>query len=422
MGDGEEDGVIEAPEGSTFVYATSKRAVSFILGKENWYEDNETPLDDATWPRTSQFIMLDSQADLLGGLLDFDLSVVACSYDGVSVRVAPRAAISLMTKLCFITPFCFEEHRNKRRVIKYAQRGFKPLLVDPHDNRPIQNVAWDARITRQPFLPKSINYSGHISYDVKDEIARIQEDKMRESNRVFCCHVFGGRNVAFSPLGSDTQKLNRSTHVPYTQMMFEKVPGDAIDFFKQQFNWSDSDLRRVEEVDPYLRMACKKCKIEYNLVRVIMPRYPNLMKEYNLEDDNLRLGFSYSHTTSAGRGGNFFVNYQPSFYAGGVFSSTLVRGDARRSIEILSTLHAQTIFEICSYIMKHDSPDGYTKRFVHGLDLIDTLQKAKKTPLQKSTRPPIGLNPERIVDKCQQCQAWLLGNRYGVKDCQRCNQ
>ena len=100
------NGKIKAPDDTEFAFAASKTAASFILGAEVWRIHN---VDEVTWPRTSQFIMLDIKADLLGGLLDFDQSIAACAYDGVSVRVAPRAALSLMTKANFVTPFCLEE-------------------------------------------------------------------------------------------------------------------------------------------------------------------------------------------------------------------------------------------------------------------------------------------------------------------------
>jgi len=147
-------------------------------------------------------------------------------------------------------------------------------------------------------------------------------------------------------------------------------------------------------------------------------------------------------------GGGQNIRYSPSFYGGvssdlncglcylvgtvthfsfvlitqGVFNSTFVRNSARPTIQILSMLHSQSIFEVCAYVMKHGSPYEYKKRFVYGSDLMATLQKASRTPLQKAARSPIGLNPERIVDKCELCHCWLLGNRYGVKDCQRCMQ
>jgi hypothetical protein len=107
------NGKVKAPDETLFAFAASKHAASFILGTDG--EDdadrswNQTNFDEVTWPRTSQFIQLDIKADLLGGLFDFDQSIAACAFDGVSVRVAPRAALSLMTNANFVTPFCLEE-------------------------------------------------------------------------------------------------------------------------------------------------------------------------------------------------------------------------------------------------------------------------------------------------------------------------
>ena len=108
------NGKIKSPEGTLFAFAVSKNAASFILGLDGdidgWCSRPKFHSCDTTsWPRTSQFIMLDMKADLLGGLFDFDQSIVACAYDGTSVRVAPRAALSLMTNANFVTPFCLEE-------------------------------------------------------------------------------------------------------------------------------------------------------------------------------------------------------------------------------------------------------------------------------------------------------------------------
>jgi len=61
--------------------------------------------------------------------------------------------------------------------------------------------------------------------------------------------------------------------------MFEKSEGDAVNFYKDRFNWSEEDLIAVNQIDPYLRVACKTCRVEYNLIRVIMARYPELMRE-----------------------------------------------------------------------------------------------------------------------------------------------
>ena len=329
----------------------SKQAVSFILCGADHYEEgvDEDSITSKSflWPRVSQFIMLDSRADLVGGLLDFDQSVAACAFDGISVRVAPRAALSLMTEANFVTPFCFEEQRNKRRVVKYAKRGFRPFLVDPHDTSLWQDVACNALIARKPQLRRSTSWHSHVS-DEKHEIARIQEEKMAGNSRTFCCHAFGSEEHSshdddddtpeqFSPLGNDPMGVYRylGWNCPYTIKMFEKSPDDAIDFFQKRFNWSDEDKRKVFEIDPYLRMSCPKCKNEYNLVRVVLPQFPELMKEYSIEEDNLRGMFSYYMHAHG------FYNYSPSFYAGGVFDSTLVYGDAKPSVQILSKLHSQ---------------------------------------------------------------------------------
>lgn len=96
-------------------------------------------------------------------------------------------------------------------------------------------------------------------------------------------------------------------------MMFESTPGDALEFFRNRFHWSDNDLATVNNIDPYLRMACRHCKAEYNLIKVVMTKFPNVMKECNLDGDCLRGSFSYRHADG---------------YSG-VFDSKRVRNDAR---------------------------------------------------------------------------------------------
>ena len=83
-------------------------------------------------------------------------------------------------------------------------------------------------------------------------------------------------------------------------------------------------------------------------------------------------------------------------------------------------LFSQTVFEISAYVMTHGSAVGCKKRFVYGDDLVEKLRKVQQTQLQEPARPPIGLNPERFVDKCDTCQGWLVGNVYGSKQCKTC--
>jgi hypothetical protein len=63
-------------------------------------------------------IMLSETADLLGGLMDFDISLVTCAYDGNGVRITPRAAFSLVTIAIVVTPFTMQDKRNWQRIVK----------------------------------------------------------------------------------------------------------------------------------------------------------------------------------------------------------------------------------------------------------------------------------------------------------------
>lgn len=124
------------PESSLeFVYALGRNALTFTAafpdeilrftqrwhGEKNWYEENFD--DESTiWPRVSQLIMLDDKADLVGALLDFDTSVAAFAFDGVTVRGLPRAAFSLCTKTQIITPNVLQETRNRARIVKVTDR------------------------------------------------------------------------------------------------------------------------------------------------------------------------------------------------------------------------------------------------------------------------------------------------------------
>ena len=172
-----------------------------------------------------------------------------------------------------------------------------------------------------------------------------------------------------------------------------------------------------------------------------MERHPALLKEYDLDDDILHGRFAYSSSNCSDHN----VRFCPSFYSGGVFGSTHVRNNARRTLKIYALLFSQSVFELSAYVMKHGSAEGYKKRFVFeccdyerlpkpvGMlairpkikciesDLISTLRLAQNTVLQEPARPPIGLNPERFVERCGQCQSWLVGNIYGSRQCSRCN-
>ena len=96
------------------IYSATQRGVSFALVDG----DSKRHLDDLRWPRNTQLIMLSERADLLGALFDFDISVAALAYDGIHVRAAPRAVLSLLTNVLVVTPFILAEKRNRQRIFK----------------------------------------------------------------------------------------------------------------------------------------------------------------------------------------------------------------------------------------------------------------------------------------------------------------
>lgn len=148
-------------------------------------------------------------------------------------------------------------------MTKYANRGFKPFLVDPQDNREKQNVLeCDPNIWGEQFLPTHVSSYYSTNWEAREEIERIQEERLQNARLMFCC---------CPPIGEG--------YLGYTMKMFEKSEGDAVNFYKDRFNWSEEDLIAVNQIDPYLRVACKTCRVEYNLIRVIMARYPELMRE-----------------------------------------------------------------------------------------------------------------------------------------------
>lgn len=97
------------------VYATTQNALSFM--RTTWKSKHDDQ-GEGPWPRNTQIIRLSHRADLLGALMDFDLSIVACAFDGNNVRVTPRAAFSLVTMVQVVTPFIMEEKRNWTRIVK----------------------------------------------------------------------------------------------------------------------------------------------------------------------------------------------------------------------------------------------------------------------------------------------------------------
>lgn len=103
---------------TSLVYALASNGLSFMLTRNSI--DVQKSFPPVTWPRTTQLIMLNERADLVGALMDFDLSIATCAYDGITVRVAPRASFSLVTLTQTVTPFVLAENRNRKRIVKVS--------------------------------------------------------------------------------------------------------------------------------------------------------------------------------------------------------------------------------------------------------------------------------------------------------------
>ncbi|GAX23148.1 hypothetical protein FisN_33Lh040 [Fistulifera solaris] len=111
-----ENMIVPAFEGiGPLIYSATQRGLSFALATQ---DEEQRWLGRERWPRNTQLIMLNEQADLLGALFDFDISVVAFAYDGNQVRAAPRAVLSLLTNVQVVTPFVLAEKRNRQRIVK----------------------------------------------------------------------------------------------------------------------------------------------------------------------------------------------------------------------------------------------------------------------------------------------------------------
>jgi hypothetical protein len=346
---------------------------------------------------------------------------VSCAYDGTKVCITSRAALSLLTLTNVITPFCYQDERNRKRVSKYYQRGFASYLVDPNCLYCIQSMDIDGLIKDNTFAEFRLDHStwAHWRNDQRstpsfallsagwkyDEVGPYtsedildREEEEEYSDRVLCCQ--GRGQSEWSSHGGNE----------YTIEIFEKSPGDAIDYFAKSMDWSQQERDEVEAIPSHLRFACKHCRNAYAL-NLVLQQAPI---ELTTVDDSLRGDLTFMY--SKGNCGDF----NPSWYCGGAFSSLLVRKNARNIEEAYMMLRGQSIAELGRYILKHGSPVGYVKRFTYGKSVNEAFGEASKLIFPDMARPPIGLNPERFIGKCDNCGQWLHGCEFGVKMCESC--
>jgi len=422
-----------------FYYALNCRGLSFTLalgsddiaaGKNGAQEFNKNEV----WPRTTQVISLHPKADLVGALLDFDTSIAACAYDGITVRVAPRAAYSLLNSVQIVTPNVLKEQRNRSRIVKYYKRGFDAYMLDPYCSRPAQR-AYDLELRFPQFAPsttggrREINYNGAdvertsvewrapylhegMTYsDILDEVGgRWDRD---EEQCITACHCIAQ--------GSSDERCIA---------LFEIRPGHAIEFLSKRHGWTEDDRRLVASYPSTRCFTCQECRYEYAIWLVFSGDSRVNFLDFDLRDDEGGLSFLFGTNEKGG-----ITHFSGSFYGCPAFNSRLVRDSARTIEQMGWLIQSQHIAERARYLVQHlgeEECTTYTKfslysesklcpdRFVADESLDGVLSVGERRVFPSSAKAPVGLNPERFVEVCKACSQYLLGCEFGTTLCKQC--
>ena len=230
-----------------------------------------------------------------------------------------------------------------------------------------------------------------------------------EQNKQSCCCNYG----RIQESEDYVERFNEARMIDYTIAMFEKRKGDALSYFSKRYKWSARDREEVSKIDEKYRVACTGCRNDYALQLV----FKQLPPEIQDVEESVKCEFAYQNSEG------YTNHFRPSFYFGGVFDSTKKMGTARSMIGLLNMLRGQYRAEVARYILKHDCTiEGYQRRFTFGETTKEAFYLASNIIFPKPSRPPIGLNPERIVGTCEAkgCYTYLHGCEYTVKYCEVC--
>lgn len=422
----------EPGDNFSFVYALSKTALNAILAHDVVeYRREQSNPPGSLWPRPTQLIMLNEMADLLGGLMDFDISLVSCAYDGNGVRITPRAALSLLTMVLVVTPFIMEDKRNWQRITKYYKRGFDAYVIDPECRHELQCVQGPFAVQGDP--PSS---NGNVGSEMplwrrnnRRRFASIWERSLDDGTR----EQFRGRRRRNRELTSYQEEHRQdvvscccgSTRYGYSVMLFEQEEGEVIDYFANIFKWSPEKRSNMEALDPRLRMICRKCRYKFEAF-AFLKRHDRYPSSSDSAEEILQSNLTFQRTKK---------EFSPCFYSGVVFDSTRHGRKGYFVPKLLSTLRSQLLAEEVRYYTKTGSIHGYLPRFVYHnehqrrgriswyeSDVDSVFQDASETTFAASGRPPVGLNPERFIARCSGCDTWLVNCEFNVKYCELCNE
>lgn len=224
------------------------------------------------------------------------------------------------------------------------------------------------------------------------EVSRFQ----REHGAYFCC---GEESWRHSYL--------------YTMLLFEKQEGEALEFFSQRDNWSETKKSEILAVHPWLRVCCRKCRYEYENYAFVK-RHAKYGEKIEGDVDELLQGESHYHRQ---RGRSIF---RTSFYSGGVFDGLHSRNHPYFFEKALASLDSQLQAEKARHFITNGTYDGYLPRYEFGMGLDNLFERASSRMFPASKRNPVGLNPERFVGKCADCTKWMIGYEFGSKYCELC--
>lgn len=200
----------------------------------------------------------------------------------------------------------------------------------------------------------------------------------------------------------------------YSAALIEKSEGHSNEFFSKRDNWTVNRRQEVLSFPEHQRFVCRSCREDYAFQLVLQKLPPEVQTAETVED---LLHGDLSYKQGAGYKGEF----NPSFYSAGAFNSARVGDNARAHYQLLSALDAQDILEEGRYfLLKHGSYKGFKERFIFGYFLEGLFNVASSHAFPVSGRAPVGLNPERFVARCQECNQWLHGREFNVQYCDRC--
>lgn len=314
---------------------------------------------------------------------------------------------------------------DKKRVTKYFKRGFQPYLIDPYCTHPKACFISGLEISKPPsmerftndYQTKTIWQAKHLRTWDESQKLHVDNDVLNEdnANRAYCCCNHGSKiceaDDGYSRGGFKSRKY-------YTIAMFEKEEGDGLSFFSKRWQWSEQDIQEVGEIDEKYRVACYSCRQDY-AIQLVFQQLPPEIRDI---EESIETDFAFSNSgTDTYRSRNTF---NPSFYFGGVFDSTNKLCEAHALGRLINMLKAQARAEVARYILKNNgSPVGFQYRFTYGETIEEAFSWASRLIFPKPSRPPIGLNPERIVGTCEKegCTNFLHGCEFSVKYCTHCN-